>query len=256
MRVASAQVLIVGGDPVGNLERAVVAVRDATKLGADFVVLPECSNFGWADSSAIKNAVEVQDDPFVIGLQNLAKELGIYIAVGFVEKLADALFNSAVLIDAQGQIVIHHRKINELDFAKEIYSTGSDVFAVDTPFGKVGLMICADALSGNDMVVERLVELGTDVILSPSAWAVPPTHDNTVNPYGSLWVDAYRKGLGSSKSWIVATSNVGVMTDSVWTGFPCIGNSIAIGPAASDLIVSPFGQSAVHIELIEIRQTR
>ena len=255
MKVASAQILVESGDPVGNLERAVVAVREAKSRGADIVVLPECSNFGWADSSAITQASPIISDPFVLGLRALAKSVDVFIAVGFVERSEHQLFNAAVLIDPAGEILIHHRKINELDFAREIYSTGSEVFVAETPLGTIGLMICADALSEEAAVIERLVALGADVILSPSAWAVPPNHDNTETPYGSLWVDAYRRGLGSSKSWVVATSNVGVISDGVWVGFPCIGNSIAVGPGAAELIVSPFGQTAVHTEIIEISQS-
>jgi predicted amidohydrolase len=252
MKVASAQIHIVSGDPSGNLSRAIDAVHEAKQLGADFVVLPECSNFGWTDPSAVAGAVSVEHDSFVINLQEIARDLAIYVAVGFVERAGNELFNAAVLIDTQGEIVIHHQKINELDFAKVLYSTGSQVFTTQTPFGKIGLMICADALEESDRVIERLVALGAQVILSPSAWAVPPTHDNAITPYGSLWVDAYRRGLGTSESWIVATSNVGVIAQGVWKDHLCIGNSIAIGPKQADLVVLPFGAQAVNTQIIEI----
>jgi predicted amidohydrolase len=149
-------------------------------------------------------------------------------------------------------VVLHHHKINELDFARELYQTGSKVDTVSTEFGTVGLMICADALSQDDRVIERLIAQGADVILSPSAWAVPSDHNNDINPYGSLWVGAYRNGLGSSNTWIVATSNVGVISQGVWAGHLCIGNSIAIGPEVEQMQVFPFGSDAVHIEMVEI----
>jgi predicted amidohydrolase len=116
MKVASAQIHIVSGDPSGNLSRAIDAVHEAKQLGADFVVLPECSNFGWTDPSAVAGAVSVEHDSFVINLQEIARDLAIYVAVGFVERAGNELFNAAVLIDTQGEIVIHHQKINELDF--------------------------------------------------------------------------------------------------------------------------------------------
>ena len=229
------------------------AIRDAKTAGANFVVLPECSNFGWADSSAVGRASELVADSFIATLADLAQALQIYVAVGFVEQSGDKIFNSAVLLSSEGKIILHHRKINELDFAKEIYSVGSSVNVVETEFGKVGLMICADALSETDQVTERLLSLGADLILSPSAWAVPPTHDNQAEPYGSLWVEAYRRGLGSSRTWIIATSNVGIVESGVWAGHPCIGNSIAMGPGSNDLIMLPFGQDAVHTEIIAIQ---
>jgi predicted amidohydrolase len=254
MKVASAQTLVIGGDPAGNLERALSAVADAKRLGADFVVLPECSNFGWTDPSSLAAAVSLDDDPFVLGLRAAAKTNEIYIAVGFVERIGTDLFNSAVLIEPAGQIVIHHQKVNELGFAKEMYSTGSSVSTAETPFGKIGLMICADALEASDQVIERLLDKGAQVILSPSAWAVPPEHDNLETPYGSLWVNAYRRGLGNSRAWIVAASNVGKISHGVWKDHLCIGNSIAIGPSDKDIVISPFGPEASHLEIIEIPQ--
>jgi predicted amidohydrolase len=254
MKIASAQTLVIGGDPTGNLARALNAVAEAKLLGADFVVLPECSNFGWTDESALTQAVAIDIDRFVLELRSAAKTHQLYIAVGFVERVGSELFNSAVLIDAGGQIVIHHQKVNELGFAKELYSTGTTVSTAETPFGTIGLMICADALEESDQVIERLVAAGAEVILSPSAWAVPPEHNNLETPYGSLWVNAYRRGLGESKSWIVATSNVGKISHGVWKNHLCIGNSIAIGPNEQDIVISPFGAEASHLGIIEIRQ--
>jgi len=252
LKVASAQILISAGDSVGNLLRANEAVATAKQLGADFVVLPECSNFGWTDTSALTGASAISEDPFIMGMSERAEAESIYIAVGFVEREGDHLYNSAVLIDPLGNIVLHHRKINELDFAKELYSTGSEVFTADTEFGTVGLMICADALSETDQVIERLIAKGADVILSPSSWAVPPDHDNGIDPYGSLWLDAYRRGLRESNTWFNATSNVGTVVSGEWRGFLCIGNSIAIGPDQENLHISPYGEDAAHIEIVEL----
>jgi predicted amidohydrolase len=194
--------------------------------------------------SALAGAVEIGNDAFVIALQTQVKALSIYVAVGFVKRDGSNLFNAAVLIYPIKEILIHHRKINELDFARELCSTGSQVAVADTPLGTIGLMICADALSETDRVTERLVAMGADFILSPSAWAVPPEQDNELTPYGSLWVDNYTRGMGNISTWIVAISNVGPVLEGTWAGHFCIGNSIAIGPNPEDLVVSPFGADA------------
>jgi predicted amidohydrolase len=249
MKVASAQILVIGGDVVGNLARAVDAISDASKMGAQIVLLPECSNFGWADPSAITEATQISVDPFIAGIKKSAISNAVYVTIGFVERDGSNLYNSAVIISPFGEIILRHRKINELDFAREIYATGDQISSVDTPLGKLGLMICADALSEEDRIVARLVEAGAEVILSPSAWAVPPDFDNSLTPYGPLWVDAYSSGLGDAKTWIIATSNVGVMRSGPWAGFKCIGNSMAIG-ADRTVQVSPFGESAVNLRLI------
>ena len=249
MKVASAQILVVGGDAAGNLARAKVAIAESSKMGAQIVLLPECSNFGWADPSAIIEATQISADLFIQGIKESAIINQVYVTVGFVERDGANLYNSAVIISPLGEVILQHRKINELDFAREIYATGDQISLVDTPLGKLGLMICADALSEEDRIVARLVEAGADVILSPSAWAVPPDFDNDLTPYGSLWIDAYSSGLANSSIWVIATSNVGIMRSGPWADFKCIGNSISIGPDRKAQ-VSPFGEGAVHINLI------
>ncbi len=249
MKIASAQILVVGGDAEGNLLRARTAILASSKMGAQTVLLPECSNFGWTDESAIAQASEISVDPFIASMKESAIAHEVYITVGFVERDGSSLYNSAVIISPTGKILLHHRKINELDFAREMYSTGNQISTVDTPLGKLGLMICADALSEGDRVIARLIDEGAEIILSPSAWAVPPNFDNVLTPYGSLWTNAYASGLGASKAWVIATSNVGEVRSGEWAGHKCIGNSISMGPDRA-LIVSPFGENAVHVELI------
>lgn len=250
MKIASAQILVVGGDTTGNLERAKKAIAEGSQLEAHMVLLPECSNFGWGDLSAINEATEISIDPFIAGIKASAIANDVYVTVGFVEREGSNLYNSAVIISPTGEILLHHRKINELDFAREIYSVGTQISSVDTPLGKLGLMICADALSEEDRIIARLIEEGAEVILSPSAWAVPPDFDNSLTPYGTLWIDAYTTGIADANTWVIATSNVGVVRDGQWAGHKCIGNSITMGPGQS-VFISPFGENATHIELID-----
>lgn len=54
--------------------------------------------------------------------------------------------------------------------------------------------------------------MGAQIILSPCAWAVPPDHDNVIEPYGQLWLDNYSPVARDFKMWIAGTSNVGVIT--------------------------------------------
>ena len=51
-RVGMAQVLVEGGRPDANLDRAVGVVAEAAGRGCRLVVLPECLDLGWADPSA------------------------------------------------------------------------------------------------------------------------------------------------------------------------------------------------------------
>lgn len=53
-----------------------------------------------------------------------------------------------------------------------------------TALATFGLMVCADAFAAGQIVSRTLALMSADVIVSPSAWAVPAGHDNARTPYG------------------------------------------------------------------------
>src|SRR5204863_6606910 len=111
-RVGMAQILIEGGESDANLGRAVQAIGEAATQGCRLVVLPECLDLGWTDPSARELARPIPG-PNADRLAQAAREHRIYVAAGLVERAGDRLYNAAVLIDHQGGIRLHHRKINE-----------------------------------------------------------------------------------------------------------------------------------------------
>ena len=103
----------------------------------------------------------------------------MFVAAGLVERAGDRLYNAAVLIAPAGEILLHHRKINELDIALDLYSVGDRLGVVETELGTLGLAICADNFGSSLAIAHVLARMGAQVILSPSAWAVDADHDNT-----------------------------------------------------------------------------
>src|SRR5262249_17371808 len=145
-RVGMAQILVEGRRPDANLNRAVTAIRTAAELGCRLVVLPECLNLGWTDPSAREEAQPIPG-PHFDRLASAAKEAGVHVAAGLVERAGPRRFNSAVLIGPDADLLLHHRKINELDIALDLYSVGDRLGVIQTELGKLGLSICADNFS-------------------------------------------------------------------------------------------------------------
>src|SRR5262245_2254507 len=113
-RACMAQILVEGGRPTANLDRAVDAVRQAAARGCRLVILPECLDLGWTDPSARDLAGPIPG-PHFERLAQAAREHKLHVAAGLVERAGDRLYNSAVLIGPGGDLLLHHRKINELD---------------------------------------------------------------------------------------------------------------------------------------------
>jgi predicted amidohydrolase len=113
-------------------------------------------------------------------------------------------------------------------------------------------MICADAFARRQMVSRTLGLMGADVILSPCAWAVPSSHDQSVEPYGQLWIDNYQHVAREFQLWIAGVSNVGWLTDGPWAGRKCIGSSLVINPKGEIAATGSYGPDADEIIHVEV----
>jgi len=247
-----AQILVEGGRSEVNLARAVDAIRTAAADGCRLVVLPECLDLGWSDPSARELAQPIPG-PHAATLADAAREHGVYVAAGLVEKQAERLFNAAVLLSPAGEIVLHYRKINELDIALSLYSVGDSLGVARTELGALGLNICADNFESSLAIGHTLARMGAQVILSPSAWAVEADHDQVRESYGQLWMDAYARLTSLYDVTVIGVSNVGWITGGPWEGRKCIGCSLAMGPGGMVLAQGPYGADAVATLRVKIQ---
>ena len=86
----------------GALAHAEPLVRQAAAAGATFIVTPEGSNILQKDRALLHAALlEPQDDPAVLGLQALARELGVWLVIGsaLVRRPDGKAANRSLLID-------------------------------------------------------------------------------------------------------------------------------------------------------------
>lgn len=259
IKLALAQIAVEGGALEMNLSRMEKAVADAASTGADIILLPEAADLGWAHPSAQTLAESIPGGTSVAAVQRIAERYHIWICAGLSERdsaCSDRCYNAAVLIDRKGEIRLHHRKIHELDFAQEVYTTGDRLAVADTDeFGRIGMMICADAFVPERVISRTLGQMGARLILSPCSWAVPADHDNLAQPYGQLWRDSYVPVAKEFGMWIAGVSNVGMITAGAWAGRKCIGNSLLISPDGSTLLQAPYGEAAEALLCAELAVT-
>jgi predicted amidohydrolase len=243
-KLALAQMLVEGGRKEANLRRAIARIEEAAASGAQVVVLPEAMTLGWTHSSSELDADEIPDGESCLRLREAARANRIYVCAGLVERAGAFIFNSAALIGPDGDLLLHHRKLNELEIAHEVYALGDRLAVVSTPLGTLGVMICADAFARGQVASRALGLMGADIILSPCAWAVPADHDNAKEPYGQLWLDNYCPVARDFRLWIAGVSNVGWLDDGAWKGHKCIGCSLVIGLDGRKVLMGPYGADA------------
>ena len=250
-RLALVQMHVEPGDLRANLRRAGECVARAASEGADVVVLPETMDCGWTHPSAREAAAPVPGGATYQALAAAAAKHRVYLCSGLTERAGAQIYNAAVLVAPTGELLLHHRKLNELDIAHDLYAQGDRLGVAPTPLATFGLMICADGFAPGHVVGRTLGLMGADVILSPGAWAVPADHDNLRNPYGQEWRDCYVPVATEFGLWVVGVSNVGPITAGPWQGRRCIGCSLVIGPGGREAVRGPYGEKAETILYVD-----
>jgi predicted amidohydrolase len=254
--LALAQLRVEPGARTSTLARALQRIDEAAHRGADIVLLPEALPLGWMAGDTRALADTIPAGATCAAFREAAARNGVFVCTGLVERAGDAIFNAAVLIGPEGQILLHHRKVNELEIAHDLYGRGDRLGVADTPLGRIGLMICADAFAPGEVISRALGLMGADVILSPCAWAVPPGHDHALTPYGDLWRRCYGVVARDHHLWIAGASSVGPITSGPWRGHACIGCSLLVGPDGVPRVEGPYGADADALVMAEIEVGR
>lgn len=245
------QMLVEGGKVEENLARAETMVQDAARKGCQIIILPECLDCGWTfpETQALAQPIP---GTFTNRLVNVARNNHIYVVAGLAEKTSNAIYNAAVLISPEGTILLKYHKINELDIAHDLYAPGDSLGVVKTPLGVIGINICADNFPSSLVLGHSLGRMGAQMILSPSAWAVPANYDNNKHPYGRMWKKAYTNLAKLYNMYVIGVSNVGIITDGPWKGRRCIGCSLAVGPGGKVLVRGTFGADKEELIVVPI----
>lgn len=242
--LAMVQMQVEGGLPDHNMDRAIRSIGEAAAAGADIALLPEAMDLGWTHPSAIELAEPIPHGMRFNRLRRAARENSIFVCAGLIEKSGDRIYNSAVLIDDSGRLLLLHRKLNELDIAHHLYGQGDRLSVAHTRLGTIGVHICADANAVGHVLTRSLGYMGADIVLSPSSWAVPPDHDNELDSYGDTWRRAYMPAARDFGMWIVGVSNVGRVESGAWQGWKCIGASLIIDAQGREVLQGPYGEGA------------
>jgi len=148
-----------------------VLVRRAAAAGAELVVTPEYA-LGQAGVEASPRVGEVPSTGLSARFATLADELDVYLVISLVTGAAERPYNSQVAFGPDGAVRAVHHKFELFDHENLTMRAGTDVTAFDTPFGRVGLLVCAD-IYGDPRLHARLTEeLGATIVALSERWTV------------------------------------------------------------------------------------
>ncbi len=242
VRIAMCQIFALDGDREGNFVRIEAALRQAKEQGAQIACFPETTILGWVNPEAHKRAHPIPGaDTDRLG--RLARQYELFLCAGLAEKDGERLYDSAVLIDPQGRILLKHRKINILtNLMDPPYTPGQEVQVAKTPLGTIGLLICADSFE--EPLCRRLRDLKPDLVLIPYGWAA----DETAWPqHGERLKSVVQQAARWIKAPVVGTDLVGAITHGPWKGKTYGGQSTAADAQGRTLAVAKDRQQDCKI---------
>jgi nitrilase len=194
VRVACVQVEPVAFDRAATIEKLASVAGNAAAQGARLVLFPEAfipvyPSSRWTRelvgagngkpvfARLARESVEIPG-PDSDRLGDIARDLGIHLAVGVNERAGGTLYNSLVVYGPDGALALHHRKLVPTNHERLVwgFGDGAGLEAVQTDVGRVGGLICWE----NFMPLARaaLYESHVEIYLAPTADDTEQWHDS------------------------------------------------------------------------------
>lgn len=189
----------VGDDTSATVAKAVSLIEECGKRGAQVAVFPEAFVGGYPkgadfDISIGKRTAESRQEyahyaacaidvpgPHTQALANAAKRAGLFLTIGVIERDGGTIYCTALFFGPEGTLLGKHRKLMPTAAERLCwgFGDGSTLTTVDTPWGKLGAVICWE----NYMPLMRMAMYGKGVALycAPTAddrdsWAATMRH--------------------------------------------------------------------------------
>lgn len=260
-------------DRDATLEKVAQLTKEAAAGGAGLIVFPEAfvptypdwvwRTRPWNDGSGrlyarlLDQSVDVPG-PATDALGAAAADANAYLCVGVNERdeRRSTIYNTLLYFGADGSLLGKHRKLMPTGAERLVwgYGDGSTLFSFDTPFGRVGGLLCWE----NYMPLARaaMYAQGVDIY-------VAPTWDN-----GDVWVPTMRHIAVEGRMFVIGVnycirgSDVPADIpgrDELWGGdddWMSRGNTCIVGPNG-DLLAGPLVEApGILYADVDVEQAR
>ena len=259
-------------DREATIAKVAVLTKEAAAQGAALVVFPEAfvpaypdwvwRTTPWADNEGYARfadqSVEIPS-PACDALGAVAADTGTYLAVGVNERDGGTIYNTLVYFGPDGALLGKHRKLIPTGGERLVWGQGdgSTLSAFDTPFGRIGGLICWE----NYMPLARaaMYEQHVDIYLAP-------TWDNS-----DVWVSSMRHIAKEGGCYVVGVNSC-IRGSDVTADIPgrddlyggdddwaSRGNTVIVDPSGTVLagpLVEQAGIIYADIDLAQVQKAR
>lgn len=190
---------------------------------SDLLILPELWPSGFFSFDSYLADSEEMDGPLITALRQKVADKATHAMIGsFVERDADRLYNTSLLLGPDGRILAKYRKIHLFGFQsreKQLLTPGSEITVADLPWGRAGISTCYDLRFPE--LYRLMVDQGATIFLVASAWPLARL---------SAWRLFNRARAHENLAFLVACNCTGASRGNTFAG-----NSMIVDPLGNIL---------------------
>jgi predicted amidohydrolase len=241
---------------LGNNENNLVKMSEqiskiASQQKVDLIVFPELMTTGYELGVKFTELAQRVPGPAVNLMSQRAADAGVYIAFGMPtkEKVESILFNSAVLVGPEGELVGQYNKVHLRGEERMAFREGFKLPVFQTEIGRIGLMVGWDLAFPE--VARSLVLEGAELLVVVADWET--THIEEYKTY-------IRARACENAVFVAAANRVGEDVTLNFGGCSMIvgprGNIIAEITPDAETKKSGDGFTTARIDLDDVRKFR
>lgn len=157
LKVAAAQIRPVLFSLDGSVQRVLSAMAEAAEQGVELIVFPETflpyyPYFSFVEPAVLmgRSHLTLYDQavtvpgPATEAIAAAARQHNMHVLLGINERDGGSLYNTQLLVDNAGEIILKRRKITPTYHERMVWGQGdgSGLRVVDTKLGKIGALAC------------------------------------------------------------------------------------------------------------------
>jgi N-carbamoylputrescine amidase len=249
-------------DPRRNFARTVAKISQAARQGARLICTQELFRsqyFCQSENHACFKLAEPIPGPSTAALQKLARRHRAVIIASLFERRAPGLYhNTAVVIDASGQLLGLYRKMHVPDdplyYEKFYFAPGDLGFrAWNTRHAKIGVCVCWDQWYPE---AARLTALrGAEILFYPTAigWHPSEKAAHGVNQHDA-WEIMQRSHAIANGCFVAAVNRVGLEKTAAGDGLEFWGGSFVAAPSGQVLARASDDEEEILLVPVDLAQ--
>ena len=249
-------------EPQQNLAKAVARVEEAAGRGAQVICLPELFRsqyFCQKEDPDLFHMAESIPGPTTEALAPVARRHQVVVVAPVFERRAPGIYhNSAVVIDANGEIAGLYRKMHIPDdplYYEKFYFTPGDLGfrAFDTRYGRIAALISWDQWYPEGA---RLAALsGAVVLFYPTAigWH-PREKDISGAEQRDAWITVQRAHAIANGTYVAAVNRVGHEAPTGGPGIEFWGSSFIVDPFGVELATASCDKEEILVARVDLER--